>query len=372
MLEVDSYIEALKATWVRREIKSNHSWTALFKETVSRDRFLWEMNGRSLNEFSKQISNPFWVEVLRSYASLCNGIKIEENNLSRYSLWFSDVTKHQTSCINAWRKKGLRYISDLINDEGQFLSFQQLKFLFQVSGSYLDYIGIMSSLPYEWKTLSRKTRAAFPVIHPQIEIILSKERGAKHLYDVLLGSKIKQAKNTWERGWELKYGDINWAETYGTIYQKYAVYYHILNYKIITQIVATNKLLYTMGVKDSPMCNRCNSGIETIEHKFWLCDEVNRFWADSVRYLNGLGIFPNRLIFTSKTIILGISESKVINRIISIGKSVIMKHVNLSVDLLLYKVKMEISNEKYMAQKRDEVTKFEEVWGKVDRALTET
>ena len=40
MLEVDSYIEALKATWIRREIKSKHSWTLLFQEYVSRGRFL--------------------------------------------------------------------------------------------------------------------------------------------------------------------------------------------------------------------------------------------------------------------------------------------------------------------------------------------
>ena len=105
--------------------------------------------------------------------------------------------------------------------------------------------------------------------------------------------KIKRVKNTWERGWESIYGDINWEEAYGTIYQKYAIYYHILNYNIITKIVATNKLLY-MGIKDSPMCNRCHSGIDSIEHKFWLCDVVDRFWADIVRYLNGLGIMPNR------------------------------------------------------------------------------
>ena len=186
MLEVDSYIEALKATWIRREIKSKHSWTLLFQEYVSRGRFLWEMNGRSLNEFAKQISNSFWVEVLTSFASLCNGIKIEDQNLSRYSIWFSDVTKHETTCINAWRRKGLRYLSDLIDHEGQLLTFQQVKNLYQVGGSYLDYIGIIRSLPCEWKFLPRKTRAVFPIIHPQVEFVLRKERGAKYIYDVIL------------------------------------------------------------------------------------------------------------------------------------------------------------------------------------------
>ena len=89
-----------------------------------------------------------------------------------------------------------------------------------------------------------------------------------------------------------------------------------------------------------------------------------------VRYLNGLGILPNILTFTSKTIILGISDNIVLNRIISIGKSVILKNENLCVELLCYKLKIEISNERYMAQRRGDITKFEKVWGNVDRALT--
>ena len=63
---------------------------------------------------------------------------------------------------------------------------------------------------------------------------------------------------------------------------------------------------------------------------------------------------PNRLTFTSKTIILGISDNIVLNRIISIGKSVIMKNENPSVELLCYKLKMEISNERCMEQRRGE------------------
>ena len=39
MMEIDTYIDALKATWVRREIKSNHSWTSLFRYSIAKGRF---------------------------------------------------------------------------------------------------------------------------------------------------------------------------------------------------------------------------------------------------------------------------------------------------------------------------------------------
>ena len=68
MVELDTYVEALKATWVRRELKSDHSWTALFQVVIAKGRCLWEMNGRSLAQLSKEVSNLFWAEVLKAYA----------------------------------------------------------------------------------------------------------------------------------------------------------------------------------------------------------------------------------------------------------------------------------------------------------------
>ena len=72
MIEIDTYVEALKTTWVRREMKSNHSWTSLFEERISKGICLWEMNGQSLVNFSNEIINPFWIEVLRAYANISN------------------------------------------------------------------------------------------------------------------------------------------------------------------------------------------------------------------------------------------------------------------------------------------------------------
>ena len=192
MIEVDSYVEALKATWVRREIQSNHSWTSLFYETVSKGRCLWEMNGHSLLKVSKQVSNPFWAEVFRAFAKVSDGIDIDTININRCGLWYSDVTKHETNCINAWRRKGLYYISDIIDEHGQIMSFEQAKQIYEIRGSYLDYIGLVRSLPVKWMSLPRKTRAEYPIIHPQVEFVLSKEKGAKYLYDIILQNHTKK------------------------------------------------------------------------------------------------------------------------------------------------------------------------------------
>ena len=223
------------------------------------------MNGNSLSKFSKQIQNPFWADVLRAFASVSDGIIIETENINRCGLFYSNVTKFGTTCINDWRRKGLCYISDIIDVEGQILTFQQLKQIFEIRGSYLDYLGLIRSLPHDWKSMTGKCRAMYHIIHPQVELMLSKEKGAKYLYDIILKEKTKTLKNSWEQCWENRYGEINWVEVYKSIYQKSSVYYHILSYKIITRIIATNRMLHAIGIKDSALCERGLIEIETIE-----------------------------------------------------------------------------------------------------------
>ena len=362
MVELDTYVDALKATWVRREIQPTHSWTSLFQDTVSDGKFIWEMNGDSLANLAKKISNPFWAEVLRAFANVSRGIDIDVADMSRCSLWYSDKTKHKTTCIDAWRRKGLCYLSDIVDDEGQILSFQNVKQIYQIGGSYLDYTGLVRSLPREWKSVPRKVRADYPIIHPQVEFVLSKEKGAKYLYDVILHMKTKSFGNTWEICWERKYGPINWSEIYWSIYKKSSVYYHMLCYKIITQIVATNRMLHVMGIKSSPLCNRCKLYTETIEHKFWFCCEVNKFWKDIADCINNLNIMSD-ITFSSKKVILGVSDDIVVNRIISIGKSVISKYENINVQIFIIKFKIEMENEKCVSRRRGSVAQFNEIWG---------
>ena len=140
------------------------------------------MNSVSLVALFRQISNNFWVEVLQAYAKVSTGITIDVEEMNRYGLWYSDTTKHKSTCIKAWQERGVRYLSDIIAEDGHLLSFQQIKEMYQLRGSYLDYTGIIRSLPSEWKALPRKIRSSYPIIHPQVEYVLSKEKGAKYLH----------------------------------------------------------------------------------------------------------------------------------------------------------------------------------------------
>ena len=80
----------------------------------------------------------------------------------------------------------------------------------------------------------------------------------------------------------------------------------------------------------------------------------------------------NRLHLTSKNICLGVPEDRRINHIISVGKGVIAQQTNLSVEKFIYRLKIEITNEKHMAKNFGKIDKFEETWGGMSAALANT
>ena len=252
---------------------------------------------------------------------------------------------------------------------GDILTFQQAKQTYQLCGSYLDYVGLIGSLSREWKSLPKKVRAEYPVIHPQVQFVLSKENGAKYLYNVILQNKTKNFGNSWELGWEIKYGEINWPEVYRAIYQKSSVYYHVLSYKIITETVATYRLLHAMGIRSSPICSRCKLQTETVEHKFWLCCEVNQFWKNITEIVNSMNATPTVVTFNSKKVILGETDDYIIKRIIFVGKGIIMTSTRLCVELFIKKFKIDIANERCVTQRRGKMSEFRDTWGSIEAAL---
>ena len=369
MVEIDTYIDALKATWIRREIKSNHSWISLFQHSIAKDRYFWEMNSSSLTQFSNRISNLFWVDVFRAFASLSNAIEINVYDMNRCGLWFSDMTRYKNTSNKAWLRKGMKYVSDIVDDRGEMLSFQEAKQKFGIRGSFLDFVGLTRSLPDSFRSATKKVRAEYPIIHPQIEIVLRKEKGAKYLYDIMINKKTKSLKNTWEKVWEARYEDVNWTEVYRSILNDTSVYYHVLNYKIITQIVATNRMLYQIGLHDTPTCSRCKISIETIRHKFWECRLVKEFWNSIETFIVELDAISSEVRLCSKKIFLGVPNDSVMNLVISIGKSLITKQGQLSINQFILRLKTEVLNEKCIAKNHRRLEYFEKVWGRMSTAL---
>ena len=275
---------------------------------------------------------------------------------SDISIWRLQMTKFNGLPLNMARlqKWSIIYINDLIKENGDILSYQEAKHIYKFSGTMLGYLGLVHSLPNEWKNRQRKSKEPNPVIHPNIQNIISHKRGNKHIYNMLIYSKYKDVSNTWESGWEQELGQIDWIEVYKSNRKLISVAYQSLQYKILTQIIATNRLLYQMGRTETFECDRCAGCIDTIKHKFGYCPSVKRFWDEVELHLRNKGIIQNISVLNKKVILLEDTDSVTLNHIIIVSKMMISRKYILSLEILLKLIKRDMQTERNIAiKKRD-------------------
>ena len=79
-------------------------------------------------------------------------------------------------------------------------------------------------------------------------------------------------------------------------------------YRITHGILTINAWLYRIRIINSPICNRCGTSIETLNHLFVECEEVNKFWQEVITFWD---ILFHGLSVTEK--IFGILESDIEN-----------------------------------------------------------
>ena len=369
MIDIFVYDTALKVTWVRREITGNHDWCKLFRQETVRGQFIWERNSSSLLNLAKKTSNTFWAEVMIAMAQYDRSIDAEIDDIGRHSVWFSNHTKFKNSEIKSWKQKGIIYINDLLKDNGMVMSFEEAKTTYEIRGTRLDYMGLVNSLPDGWKNWQGKRKEIGPIIHPNVQNTISQKQGTKCIYDILIGSKYKDDTNSWEAGWEQELGQINWTEVYKLNKKFISVTYQTLQYKILTKIVATNRLLYQMGIKESYNCDRCTESIDSIMHKFWSCSLVRTFWSEVAVFLRDKGLIQNISAIDKKVVILGCLDSPIVNHVIIVCKKMMANNYLFSIENLLRMLKIDMETERRITNKKGKICSHDNKWANLEVAL---
>lgn len=372
MIDLELYLMALKISWVKREIVSEHPWQYLFRYSMPQSSYVFERNSESLRLLAKKCINVFWKQVFLSLAVFEHNLNssVLTEDLGRHSLWFSNFTKYKTDYISSWQQKGLRYIGDIVTLNGQLMTFEELKQVYKIRGVQLDYAGLIRSLPAEWRRLQHKPKEKNPAIHPTIQKILESRKGNKHVYNVLLNGKYSDAQHSWERAWEAEAGEIEWPVVYKLSRETTSsTAYQAMQYKIITRIVATNKILYLMGKAQNYLCNNCTDSVDTISHKLWHCPRVSRFWHEVWHFMASSGMIEDVPTLKMEHVIFGTKGAPLVNHIILIGKLMILRNISLSSDVLFMKLLVDKNTEKLIATTSGFERAYHKKWGYVEILL---
>ena len=287
MVHLDSYINALKITWIRRLISTNSKYKTLFETMHTNINDLINRGSTYINEIQSRCTNKFWWDVLGAWKKfIIQLIPKSASDVMGICIWNNTNIKINNSPVfyRRWYNKNIQYIGDLIDENGLLLTYEQFQIKYNLRTNFIEYMGIRTSV----ETYIRRnqihlgTESLFNCHWPfNIKLIMKSLKGSQDMYKILTcKTLVPTSQLKWERIFENTH--LDWKQIYSVPAKCcHNTKMHWFQFRIIHRIIATNDLLLKMKIRQNNLCSFCNLEEEKIEHLFWHCNVVNQFW-DSV------------------------------------------------------------------------------------------
>ena len=235
----------------------------------------------------KTISNPFWLDVLKSLHTL---IKTKINNKMEDMLQ-TPVFPNEDILIGRkpifytnWYKNGVAFINDFVKSNGDFYSEIEFKNKYNIKTNFIQYNGLINAI----KALLCKSRVILnknctrPIIPPIYSLIIKSKKGCQDMYKILNNNNEQPtSKLKWQQIYVID--EPTWDKIFVSPFNnKFSVQQQWFQTRINHRILPCKKYLYTLKLVDSPLCAFCNEE-ETLIHMFWTCSETQIF-LDTLGY----------------------------------------------------------------------------------------
>ena len=182
-----------------------------------------------------------------------------------------------------------------MDNNGQLLSKQQLEYKFGVGIPEETYISVTQAIGNYARLPKDRYHVTYnPHIPIYAEIFSISAKGCA-AWSKLIGKKktanIIRIENKMAERFQLQIDADRWKLAYKLNKGiKYGNNIRWLNMQILRGALATNTFLMKAKIKSSDNCSFCGNAKETIEHLFWSCPTVNRFYQHAEQQLAALGL----------------------------------------------------------------------------------
>lgn len=279
---------SLKTQWVANYKKFNKIANLADFFLPNQGLDFWNCN-ISLEDAEKlSISNHFWRDVAISWAKFNWHSPKSTYQILEQVIWLNSHIKIKNQLVSApqtW-KNGCRLINDLIVDSPmRFLSYEQFSQRFGQELSWIQYSGLISAIPPEWKKLIKD-----PIIDHEIDSKYTRKfetiptKISKLAYENFIRDKDKLKKE--HQQWSLKLAPHALTISYDLFLSSFlklreytsSPKYGSFQYRLLHRKIFLNKILKIWGLSDTDRCTWCRDHYETIEHFFFFCDIAQNFW----------------------------------------------------------------------------------------------
>ena len=377
MPNIQHVMMSLKSSWIKRLLLNNKKWVNLFQSISGLTTHNLIIYGDYFITLKKEnIKNSFWKDVLYSWVLLQQKqILTSTEDIQGLNIWYNSkiLKDNKPFSYNNYIRKGIIFINDLLDDEGNFLTFQIFREKYDIKTNFLNYASLVKAVKAFLNSLDNINNKTFitlqtPILPFKIKIFLNKSVGNKAIYNLLNNKKIIPKA-------EIKYAN----EGFHFDSHMWEIFYILpfkcvkdttliwFQYRLLHRILATNSFLYMIHYVDSNKCSFCNNAPETLQHIFYDCSKVRNLWGELEKWIfNKTGI---HLSFNKNNVMFGMINnkiSKIVNWLIINIKyyiyntkifknSLNIKNIE---DVLQHKFQIE----KYIYLKNCEYDKFNENW----------
>ena len=310
MTDIRSFAKALKISWIKKVWDVNYQ--ADWKRLLFSDRLYWNdvwlLNKRSLSLLACSfVENTFWRNVVESWAEYVQET-VEASDILSQPLWNNVFIKIENKSVfyKSWYIKNLRYVNDLVDESGVFMSPTELINKFNLKCTFLQAYGIICAIPSSWKSKIREFGKRLLVVKSEnIERLFKTKKVTSFTYDSLRKSVATQPTRVQRK----------WNKLLPSPVEDWSTYYSIpflctsasklrsFQYRIFHRTIGTNVLLMKMGIKDHDDCFFCDSKPETIEHLFWYCDRIFPLWNALAHWIRS--VTEIEIEFSLESVLLG-------------------------------------------------------------------
>ena len=303
-----AYSNNLKIKWIKYLADESFSsgWKNIFLSINNIGKFIFRCNIKCSDIQSLNIKNSFWNDVLQSWAKVHyifdNNVYIKSEQPQNF-LWYNSDIKLQNKVIyyKKWHEKGIQYVKDILDDNSNFLDYNQFKTKYDLNINFLHYYGLINKLRNMVNRGGREKNC-----DKMLDKLLSMENASKYFYKILLNSLNKHTERNCFSKWErvTDTNDINWEIIFSRIYST-TIDTKIRNfqYKLIHDILPDNRILQKMGVTEDDLCNFCNNHRDSVIHYIWHCPKAQQFWNSTKIWLETL--LNTNIELSLKTVLFG-------------------------------------------------------------------
>ena len=297
MIDVDSFMLALKAAWVNRLQNSRGKWADVFKMYVQKMscsvEYLWKMSFRKIENFPLLTVLPqFYQDVLLAF-NKCKYIKpfelLSDHEILEQPLWGNEYFKIKDTClfIKGWSKNNILYVKDVVNENGRIMTDVELYNLNIDKTNALQSIFILKN--YVLKKIKEcdlslahavKIKNLMTIVYLNKRINISSIK-SKLYYEIILRKICNKGnmESIFAREFKFKNRTDIWKNVYKQKTMLSIPKLNEFNFKILNNIVPCGKVLSKWNKDISEKCEYCNE-TETTKHMLYDCKRVQNIWKN--------------------------------------------------------------------------------------------